>query len=84
MRRNVTGYEPAMALFVDDGNPLLFYRAIARQAAGLLSAGGRLWFEVHERFAGGVAGLLAAEGLDNVEIFNDINDKPRIVCGRMK
>ena len=84
MRRNVTGYEPAMALFVDDGDPLLFYRAIARQAAGLLSAGGRLWFEVHERFAGGVAGLLAAEGLDNVEIFNDINDKPRIVCGRMK
>ena len=84
MRRNVTDYEPAMALFVDDSDPLLFYREIAGQAAGLLTVGGRLWFEVHERYAGEVAGLLVNRGFDDVEIFNDINDKPRIVCGRMR
>ena len=84
MRRNVTDYEPAMALFVDDSDPLLFYREIARQAAGLLAEGGRLWFEVHERFAGYVAELLESRGFGCVETFDDINDKPRIVCGRMR
>ena len=82
MRRNVTDYEPSMALFVSDSDPLLFYRGIARQAATMLTGDGRLWFEVHERFAGEVAGLLAGENFEEVEIFNDINDKPRIVCGR--
>ena len=84
MRRNVTEYEPAEALFVDDSEPLLFYRAIARQAVErLLADGGRLWFEVHENFAADVAELLAKEGFAEVKIFDDINDKPRIVCGRM-
>ena len=84
MRRNVTDYEPAMALFVDDSDPLLFYRRIAQQAGGVLTAGGRLWFEVHERFACEVAELLENENFECVEIINDINDKPRIVCGRMR
>lgn len=84
MRRNVTEYEPAMALFVDDSDPLVFYRAIARQSAEMLSAGGRLWFEVHERFAEEVAQLIDNEIFEQVEIHNDINDKPRIVCGRRR
>lgn len=84
MLRNVTDYEPSMALFVDDAEPLLFYRAIARQAAGLLADGGRLWFEVHERFAGEVAQLLVDECFEDVAVHNDINEKPRIVCGRMR
>ena len=84
MRRNVTDYEPAMALFVEDDDPLLFYREIARQAGRMLAEGGRLWFEVHERFAGQVAELLMDKGFEEVEIFSDINDKPRMVCGRMR
>ena len=84
MRLNVTGYEPKMALFVEDSDPLLFYREIVRQAGTMLDKGGRLWFEVHERFAGEVAELLAYKDFDCVEIFSDINDKPRIVCGRKR
>ena len=84
MRPNVTEYEPAMALFVDDSDPLRFYRGIARQADTMLAEGGRLWFEVHERFAGEVAELLVNENFEDVEIFSDINDKPRIVCGRRR
>ncbi|MDE6857878.1 MAG: peptide chain release factor N(5)-glutamine methyltransferase, partial [Alistipes sp.] len=84
MRRNVTEYEPATALFVPDDDPLLFYRAIARQAHRLLAPGGRLWFEVHETFADEVAAMLRREGFADVEIYADINDKPRMVCGRMK
>ena len=84
MRLNVTGYEPAMALFVDDSDPLLFYRAIARQSGSLLAAGGALWFEVHEMFADDVARLLERECFEDVVICRDINDKPRIVCGRKR
>ena len=84
MRCNVTDFEPAMALFVDDADPLIFYRETARQAGRLLAKGGHLWFEVHERFAGEVADMLADENFMDVKVFNDINDKPRIVCGQMR
>lgn len=84
MRRNVTEYEPAAALFVPDDDPLLFYRAIARQAHTLLAPGGRLWFEVHEAFAADVAAMLYGEGFAGTETYADINDKPRMVCSRIK
>lgn len=82
LRRNVAEYEPEEALFVPDGDPLLFYRSIARSAHALLNPGGRLWFEVHERFAAETAALLEREGYAEAEIFADMNDKPRIVCSR--
>lgn len=43
MRDNVRLYEPAGALFVEDADPLLFYREIGHKAARLLDAGGRLF-----------------------------------------
>ena len=82
MRINVVDYEPHTALFVDDDDPLVFYRAIARSARRLLTEGGRLWFEIHERFADEVVRLIENEGFVGVEYFDDINGKPRIVCGR--
>lgn len=84
MRPNVTGYEPAGALFVPDGDPLLFYREIALKAAELLVQGGQLWFEVHERFAGEVCGLMTAMGFAGAEIRRDIYDKERIVLCRRR
>lgn len=83
MRRNVTEYEPSLALFVEDDDPLLFYRRIAQQARGMLNAEGRVWFEIHENFAEEVQHMLLCEDYTDVEIFNDINDKARIVCGRV-
>lgn len=83
MRRNVTEYEPSLALFVDDDDPLLFYRRIAQQARGMLNAEGKVWFEIHENFAEEVHHMLLCEGYTDVEIFNDINEKARIVCARV-
>ena len=40
MPKHVTAYEPGLALFVDDADPLIFYRAIARFAHQYLNAGG--------------------------------------------
>ena len=80
MRRNVTAFEPQMALFVPDDDPLRFYRAIARNARRLLRPGGRLYFEIHEDFAEPICRMLAEEGFPATEVRKDINDKNRMTC----
>ena len=82
MRRNVTGYEPAEALFVPDDDPLRFYRAIARSARRLLRPGGSLWLEIDERQAEARRRLLASEAYEAIEIYLDMNDKPRMAWCR--
>ena len=80
MRRNVTEYEPEMALFVDDTTPLLFYEAIADKAPRLLTEGGYLMFEVHEDYAAETAEMLRKRGFESVEIRDDFRGKPRMIC----
>lgn len=80
MRENVTMFEPHLALFVEDDNPLVFYRAIARSALKLLRSQGLLYFEVHEDLWCDVADMLREQGFIGVTMLRDINEKPRIVC----
>lgn len=82
MHRNVVGYEPHEALFVDDARPLMFYEAIADAGRKLLRDGGSLWFEVHELYAERTAAMLAEKGYRDITVRDDINAKPRIVCCR--
>lgn len=82
MRRNVTDYEPAMALFVEDDNPLVFYRAIAHKALTALCRGGYLLFEVHENLAFEVADMLREMGFTQVEVRTDMFGKQRMVGGK--
>lgn len=82
MRKNVTDHEPAMALFVEDDNPLIFYRAIARKALSALSDDGFLLFEIHERLAEQTAEMLRSEGFGEVIIREDMFGKPRMICCR--
>lgn len=76
---NVTQYEPGLALFVPNSNPLLFYRAIAQWALQSLTAGGMLFFEVHEQYGHEVGKLLKRLGYQNVEVVKDLNGKERMV-----
>ncbi len=80
MRENVVCFEPHEALFVEDDNPIVFYRAIARSALNLLKSEGLLYFEVHESFWSDVVDELREMGYIGVTMIKDINDKPRIVC----
>lgn len=82
MRVNVTQYEPEMALFVDDQNPLLFYEAIACFAKKHLRKGGSLLFEVHESYATATVEMLQAKGFDHISLRKDFLDKPRMICCR--
>ena len=84
MHRNVVGYDPHIALFVPDFDPLVFYRAIAGHAVRLLAPGGGLYFEIYEHFAEEMRGLLEGFGFADIEVIRDINGKNRIVRCRKR
>ena len=82
MHKNVLNYEPGLALFVPDDAPLKFYEAIANKSLKALVNGGRLYFEIHEKFGQEVKSLMEQVGYLNVEIHQDIFlSKDRIVSG---
>lgn len=80
MRRNVTDYEPDNALFVEDSDPLVFYRSIARTARKMLKSGGKLYFEIYELYAAQMRSMLEAEGYADITIREDFRGKERMVC----
>lgn len=84
MHVNVREYEPHEALLVPDDDPLRFYRAIARAGRRTLRPGGRLYFEIYERFADAMRRMLGEEGYADTEVREDINGKPRMTCSRLK
>jgi release factor glutamine methyltransferase len=48
MAKNVLDFEPHLALFVTDSDPLVYYKAILNLAEKILLPGGRLYFEINE------------------------------------
>ncbi|MDR0728920.1 MAG: peptide chain release factor N(5)-glutamine methyltransferase [Prevotellaceae bacterium] len=76
---NVLRYEPPEALFVDDSDPLLFYRAIARFATHYLHAGGKIFMEINEALGRETKALFHSSGFPNVEVRKDINGKERMI-----
>ena len=76
MQHNVLDYDPALALFVPDDDPLLFYKAIADIAKQHLEPQGMLVVEINEALAEETCGLLREKGL-SPEIHTDFIGKPR-------
>ncbi len=79
MQKNVLEYEPHVALFVPDENPLLFYDAIATFAKKSLRLNGQIYFEINEAFGGDVIKLLANKGFKQIELRKDLNGKDRMI-----
>lgn len=79
MDSNVLDYEPHLALFVPDDDPLLFYRAITPFAVKHLTANGRLYFEINQEYPAETASLLEQAGFRKVEVHTDCFDKPRFI-----
>jgi release factor glutamine methyltransferase len=84
MDRNVLDYEPSLALFVADDDPLLFYRAIARYAIKSLKNDGELFFEINPRYINELQSLLADIGFTAVEVRNDQYGKQRMIKASCK
>ena len=81
MKPNVLNYEPDIALFVEDDDPLLFYNKIAKIGCEVLKNGGALYFEINEALAKEVTILLKELNYSEIEIRKDINGKDRMVKG---
>jgi release factor glutamine methyltransferase len=79
MHRNVLAFEPHLALFVPDGDPLIFYRTIGEKGRKLLKKGGRIYFEMYEKAAREVKELLEKQGYEQVTIHSDLNEKERMI-----
>jgi len=79
MQQNVLNYEPAIALFVKDEDPLLFYRTIAKIAEDHLTKEGFLYFEINEYLASDLISLLKNMGFRNVMVKKDIFGKDRML-----
>jgi release factor glutamine methyltransferase len=79
MEANVLDYEPHLALFVNDNDPLLFYRTIARFGKEKLRKGGSLYFEINAQYGNEVADLLREEGYSSIQILKDIPGKDRMI-----
>ena len=78
----VRDHEPHLALFVDDADPLLFYRAIGEKAKRVLDPGGHLWFEGHWTHSRDAGGVLSEMGFASVEVMNDLGGNPRFIHAR--
>jgi release factor glutamine methyltransferase len=82
MHRNVTAFEPDLALFVPDEDPLLFYRALTQRAIAGLDAGGFLFFELHEDYAEATLKMVLATNAFTASIIHDMQGKKRMLRGR--
>lgn len=79
MKLNVLDNEPHLALFVEDNNPLLFYKTICEFAKQNLKEGGLLFFEINEYLGQEMMKLLDDFGFKNIELKQDIFKKDRMI-----
>ncbi len=79
MQANVLRYEPEIALFVEDEDPLLFYRRIVELSKEYLKREGLLFFEINEYLGKDMKDMLEKEGFTNIEIKKDIFEKDRMI-----
>lgn len=78
MSRNVIDYEPAIALFVNNDDPLIFYKTIAEFAKKHLNGEGKIYLEMNEFHAEEIAELFE-EKFSSVEVKKDMQGKERML-----
>lgn len=84
MEKHVLEYEPHLALFVPNDDPLLFYRAITDFAARSLQPRGTLYFECNRAYVEDVCDLMRSNGFQQVEAIADDFGNPRFAIGKRK
>ncbi len=79
MENNVLDFEPELALFVSDDDPLVFYERIAEFAKKHLRKGGFLYFEINEALGIECSEMLQEKGYSEVTLKKDIHGKDRMI-----
>ena len=84
MQPNVLNYEPEVALFVPDDDPLKYYIAITGFAQKFLREEGWIYFEINGKLGDETVNLLREKGFRNLELKRDLSGKDRMVRGQKR
>jgi len=79
IKKNVLQNEPHLALFVDNNNPLLFYKKIADLAIEYLRQDGLLFFEINQYLEKETVKMLEMKGFKNIELRKDLFGNYRMI-----
>jgi release factor glutamine methyltransferase len=79
MEANVLEYEPHVALFVDNSDPMLFYRIISGLSKVMLKPGGALYFEINSYLGQETLELVKSFAFSEVKLIQDISGKNRMI-----
>lgn len=80
IKQNVLDYEPHLALFVADTNPLLFYHKIAQLAQTGLKLNGKLYFEINQYLGNETVDMLKNLGFKDITLRQDIYGNDRMIA----
>ena len=79
MEKNVLEYEPELALFAPEDQPIIFYQRIGEYARKSLRTDGQLFFELNPLTADAVGDYLQQLGFVEIEILQYQNGKRRFL-----
>lgn len=79
MEANVLDWEPELALFVPDTDPLRFYRRIAQKGLDWLTEGGALYFEINRAYGAETVRMLEACGYRDIALRKDLSGNDRMI-----
>jgi release factor glutamine methyltransferase len=79
METNVLDYEPHVALFVENNDPLIFYRIISNLAIEMLKPGGFMYFEINSYLGIETYDLVKTFPFSEVHLIQDLSGKDRII-----
>ncbi|MDP4267387.1 MAG: peptide chain release factor N(5)-glutamine methyltransferase [Bacteroidota bacterium] len=82
MNKNVTDFEPSLALYVSDENPLIYYKAIIEFSTLHLKKGGNIYLEINENKSEEIKIMLLNSGYKDIKILKDIHDKNRFISAK--
>jgi len=84
MKKNVLNFEPALSLFVEDSDPLIFYKAIASFAKDYMRSQGKIYCEINQYLGKEIVNLFIREGLADAYLMKDLNGYDRIIAAKLK
>lgn len=79
IEKKILDYEPASALFVNDEDPLVFYRRIADIGLSALTDGGRIYFEINPLFSERLVRMMEKSGYSGILLYQDISRRERFL-----
>ena len=79
IKKNVLKYEPHIALFVKDDNPLIFYERICNISGNLLKKNGHIFFEINEHLSNDMLHLAEQKNFKKALLKKDIQGKERMM-----